>query len=63
MRCGKRGASRRDRAIPFLTKTDEELEKRVHSLEKKQWYWSGADTALGAVIGWVAHLLKAPIEH
>lgn len=55
--------ARIDKAIPFLVEEDKALGDRVSAVEKRQWYWSGAFAAIGAVIGWVAHLFKAPIGH
>lgn len=38
-----------DKAIPFLIAKDTELERSVHGVEKKLWYFGGAGSMLGFI--------------
>jgi hypothetical protein len=40
-----------DKTIPYMANEHKELNTRVTGVEKKLWYFSGAGTAVGALVG------------
>lgn len=36
-----------DKVVPALVQNDKDLDKKIHKVEKKIWYFGGAGTALG----------------
>jgi hypothetical protein len=49
---------RLDIAFPAIATTHKELEKRVRSVEAKQWYFGGAGTILGGLLTFLGEHYK-----
>jgi len=47
-----------DKVITVLAQQDKDLEKRVRSVENKQWYFGGAGTILGAILTYAGEHIK-----